>query len=328
MTYTMNKAAKLFLHTFTLLLQIAWGTANLSAKTSTVEQSASLLDDGRIICVIGDSGTGDNNALAVAHALESMNCSQIRILGDIIYPSGIESAEDPLLQRNLLGPYQYFIDRDIPIFIVLGNHDHKQNSEAWIEVAKQHPLLKFPNYYYAEDWGEICFFNLDSSFYEKIYFAHKRYAQTRWLRKALDTVKNSCKFSIATGHHPYRSSGGHGNASWQLSLFFEEELIGKIDMYLSGHDHHLSDEGTAGGTRLLISGAAGAHKYDLKEASEDKQFAISEYGFLIIQFSRDQQNDIVARYKFYSLIPDGKGGYTDLKEVWSGLKKGQGIRNN
>ena len=324
----MNKAAKRFLHTSALLIQITLGTANLSANTPISDQSVSMLDDGQILCVIGDSGSGDNNALAVARALESMNCSQIRILGDIIYPSGIKSAEDPLLQRNLLGPYQYFMDQKIPIFLVLGNHDHKQNSEAWMEVAKQHPSLKFPNYYYAEDRGEICFFNLDTSFYEKIYFAHKRYAQTRWLRKALDTVKNSCKFSIASGHHPYRSSGGHGNASWQLNLFFEEELIGKIDMYLSGHDHHLSDEGTVDGTRLLISGAAGAHKYDLKEPSEDKQFAISEYGFLTIQFNRDPQNNIIAKYKFYSLIPDGKGGYIDLKEAWSGLQKGRGIRNH
>ena len=324
----MNAPVSHLVRIFALLFQFLSGITILYANTSIIDRSGSLVDENQTICVIGDSGTGDNNALAVASALESMDCNQIRILGDIVYPSGIASAEDPLLQQNLLKPYQYFLKNNIPIFLILGNHDHKQNSAAWLKVAEQYPALKFPNFYYAEDWGEVCFVNLDTSYYEKVYFVHERQPQTLWLRKTLEKLANSCKFSIGTGHHPYRSSGSHGDASWLLSVFFEDELIGKIDLYLSGHDHHLSDEGTANGTRLLISGAGGGHKYKLKEPSEDKQFAISKFGFLTLQLSRDSKEKIVAQYRFYTLIPDGKGGYTDLKEEWNGLKKGRGIRNH
>lgn len=324
---SMNSPSRHFVRIFALLIQLLSGTTALYAKTPIIDRSKSLVEENQTICVIGDSGSGDNNAIAVSSALESMDCNQIRILGDIVYPSGIESAEDPLLQQNLLKPYQYFLKKKIPIFLILGNHDHKQNSTAWLKVAQQYPALKFPNFYYAEDRGEVCFINLDTSYYEKVYFMHERQPQTAWLRKTLKKMANSCKFSIGTGHHPYRSSGSHGDASWLLSLFFEDELIGKIDLYLSGHDHHLSDEGTVNGTRLLISGAGGGHKYKLKEPSADKQFAVSKYGFLTLQFSHDPKENVVAQYRFYSLIPDGKGGYTNLKQEWTGSIKGHGIRD-
>ena len=152
----------------------------------------------------------------------------------------------------------------------------------------------------------------------KVYFAHKRYPQTQWLRNAMKAATNSCEFSIATGHHPYRSSGSHGNASWQLTLLFEEELIGQVDLYLSGHDHHLSDEGAVKATRLLISGGGGAYRYQLKQPSENKRFAVSKFGFLTLRFSRNNQKKLVANYRFYTLLPDGKGGYKKLSEEWQG----------
>jgi len=322
----MKKSAKYLLAIIAVGVGFAYNTSQPPENNYHLTHSTSLVDNDTSICVIGDSGSGNNNQLAVVHALETMGCSQIRILGDIVYPAGIQTPDDALLKQKLLAPFEYFIDRNIPIYLVLGNHDHKQNGEAWLDVAKQHAAIKFPNFYYSEDWNGVCFFNLDTSYYQKIYFVHKRYPQTKWLRNALSAAANSCEFSIATGHHPYRSSGSHGNASWQLKLFFDVELIGKVDLYLSGHDHHLSDEGRVKATQLLISGAAGAHKYELKKASANLRFAVSKYGFLILRFSRNKQNKVVADYHFYTLLPDGNGGYTNLTEAWNGQIVGQGIR--
>jgi len=285
----------------------------------------SLIDNGSTICIIGDSGTGDNNAIAVARALETMHCSQVRILGDVIYPSGIDSADDPKLELRLLKPYRYFFEHNIKIFPVLGNHDHKSNADAWLDVGKTNPSIHFPNFYYSDAWDGICFFNLDTSYYEKIYFLTERHPQTEWLRQAFAAQAKQCRFSIATGHHPYRSSGGHGDAEWLLAWFFKEELIGKVDLYLAGHDHILADEGVADGTHLLISGSAGL-RGRLKEPSADKRFATSKHGFITLQFNRNADGTIVGLYKFYTLEPDGKGGYTDLEEAWQGRIIGQGIR--
>jgi len=307
----------------TLLAQPA--VSETAGSAFHTDHPDSLLDNDSTICIVGDSGTGDNNAIAVAHALETMHCSQIRILGDVIYPSGIDSADDPKLEQRLLQPYRYFLEHGIAVFLVLGNHDHKSNADAWLDVGRTNPSIHFPNFYYSERWGNICFFSLDTSYYEKIYYITKRHPQTEWLGQAFAAQAERCRFSIAIGHHPYRSSGGHGDAGWLLAPFFEEELIGKVDLYLAGHDHILADEGVADGTHLLISGSAGLRSR-LKEPSADKRFAASKHGFITLQFSRGAEITIVGLYKFYTLEPDGKGGYTELKEAWQGRIVGQGIR--
>jgi len=290
-----------------------------------IDHKQNLLASAQPVCFIGDSGTGDANQLAVARALESMNCSQIRILGDIIYPSGITSANDPSLGPKFFRPYQYYLKNNIPIFLLLGNHDHQKESSAWLNVAQQHPSIYFPNYYYSENWDGICFFNLDTSYYEKIYYHQKRWPQTKWLRKALRTQRKSCDFTIASGHHPFKSSGSHGNAQWQLGWFFEDELIGKVDLYISGHDHHLSDEGEINGTRLLISGAAGL-LYDLKKPSADRRFAASKLGFITLNFVKNPNKKTVANYKIYTLKAGDQNGFTDLSIAWEGQIVGGGVR--
>lgn len=310
-----------------VLVSIAVSGCNSDSRPVNTDttHTHNLIRDNDTLCLIGDSGTGDAVQKAVAAAMQTVNCSQIRILGDVVYPSGIESAYDPELDERLLQPYRYFFDRNIPAYLILGNHDHKKNSAAWFGVAARHPLIRFPNYYYSENWDGICFFSLDTSYYEKIYFAHKRSAQTEWLRAALTRHAPSCRFSIALGHHPYRSSGSHGNAQLLLDWFMEDELIGRIDLYLSGHDHHLSDEGEADGTRLLISGSAGLI-YPLKTRSADHRFSVSSPGFITLEFSRDDSGNTLATYKIHTLRPDGKGGYTDLKVAWQDRIRGRGIR--
>ena len=254
-----------------------------------------------------------------------MNCGQIRILGDVIYPSGIKAPDDPLLKKHFLAPYRYFLERNVPIYLVMGNHDHKENASAWLAIAEQLPSVTFPYYYYSESWGPICFFNLDTSFYDKVYYLHKRAPQKRWLRQAMQARKDRCDFTIAIGHHPFISSGSHGDASWQLADVLDEEVFGTVDLYLAGHDHHLSDEGVIEGTRQLISGAAGL-LYPLGTASSSRQFAVSKLGFLTLQFSRNDEDRIIADYAFYSVTPDSKGGYSDLVKEWQGQIEGQGLR--
>ncbi len=319
-----GNAKRWFLIALIGLLLTACGLAE-SDQSHHLEQPASLTGNSDRICVIGDPGTGDNTQYAVARALETMHCSQLRILGDLIYPSGITSPSDPLLEKHLLKPYHYFIQHKIPIYLILGNHDHKQNSEAWLEVARQHPSIHFPNFYYSEHWGPICFFNIDSSFYDKIYYLHKRLPQTHWLRRAMQRQQKSCRFSIAAGHHPYISSGSHGAASWQLAKVLKEEIFGSVDLYLAGHDHHLSDEGEVDGTRQLISGSAGL-LYELGEPSETKQFAASKPGFLTLDFKQQPDGKIALDYNFYAVKPDNKGGYRAIEKVWHGTMRGQGLR--
>jgi len=98
-----------------------------------------------------------------------------------------------------------------------------------------------------------------------------------------------------------------------------------VDLYLSGHDHHLADEGLVQGTLQLISGAA-SQLYPLGEPTPFGKFAISSLGFITLKFLRSEDQQVKVEYKIYALNADGSGDYTSLREVWRGEHFGQGLR--
>src|SRR5690606_20769826 len=103
-------------------------------------------------------------------------------------------------------------------------------------------------------------------------------------------------WKIAVGHHPYLSNGPHGNAGdydakFGVSIppingkgvksFFDEVVCGKVDLYLSGHDHSrqwLNE--SCKGTELAVSGA-GAKATELP-GKNATLFQSLELGFLYI----------------------------------------------
>lgn len=54
------------------------------------------------ICAVGDVGTGTVTQKSVADAMSKEHCDRLIILGDVIYPSGIQSADDPILTKRFL----------------------------------------------------------------------------------------------------------------------------------------------------------------------------------------------------------------------------------
>ncbi len=94
------------------------------------------------ICFLGDSGQDNEEQYLVASFLEKEGCSQVRHTGDIIYPSGIKSADDPLYQERFYLPYKNIL-QTTPFYLVLGNHDRYKkggaNPNAWLDVAKKDP---------------------------------------------------------------------------------------------------------------------------------------------------------------------------------------------
>ena len=60
--------------------------------------------------------------------------------------------------------------------------------------------------------------------------------------------------------------------------FFKENLLGKLDFFVAGHDHILSDEGEYGGTHHFVSGGGGKSKYGFKRKLKGR-FQKSAIGF-------------------------------------------------
>ena len=120
------------------------------------------------------------------------------------------------------------------------------------------------------------------------------FALAGWLASSMTTWK------IAFGHHPYFSNGSHGNAGnydglWYVPIaggqgvkkFFDDNVCGKVDLYLSGHDHSrqwMVD--TCKGTELAVSGA-GASPTDLK-GKNAVRWQANTLGFLYVTITDRQ----------------------------------------
>lgn len=241
-----------------LLLFIFLSCSSKSPRPVTMENP-----DIVTFCVAGDVGNGSSAQREVAEAMEESGCEKLVLLGDLIYPSGIKSAQDTVLFNRFLEPYREFNE----IYLVLGNHDYQGNPEAWKDLSNSDPRIIHPERYFRTKLKDVCLFFLDTNFNssENLYRE-----ESDWLKQNI----SGCNYKVAFTHHPYLSSGHrHGPAKERTKDFFEEFIVGEFQIIFSGHEHYLRDEGAAQGTRQVISGAGG--KYDEGES----------YGYTIFQLN-------------------------------------------
>ena len=182
----------------------------------------------------------------------------------------------------------------------------------YMEVAKQYPSIHHPNNFYTKRFGDLCFFVLDTTIFDKLYYFHKRGSQIRWLKDKVKEYKDDCKFSIAVAHHPLFSSGDRDRANPQLAIFLERHIFGTFDIYITGHNHVLADEGDHKKTRQLIS-ATGALPGGSPIETEPGKFNVELPGYLKIIVEGNS-----ARYEFI--------GAEKREILWSNVKIGNGLR--
>lgn len=232
------------------------------------------------ICILGDTGTGSKTHFLMAKLLAKENCRQVRIVGDLIYPNGLKDEYDMQYFKKFYDPFKPVINSAYkPLFhLVTGNHDYKNDEYVWTKLHNKFHYLFFPGLNYVEtyDQGRICFFNFDTTATENFQI-RRAYKTYKWLKAQIEGHK-SCKVRLAFGHHPYKSSGMHGDASLLQKYFLKNTIIGKVDAYFSGHDHQLSHEGNYHGTELFISGSFSKSRSIKKSAS----FATSSHGYLVL----------------------------------------------
>mgnify|MGYP006240003141 FL=1 len=153
-------------------------------------------EETNIFCFVGDAGEVNAIQSVVVSALTNSECTTLWHLGDITQ-LGVRSINDPELYESFLNPFKPFLDTGIPFYLAVGNHDYKGDPKVYLEVAKQYPSIHHPNNFYTKKFGELCFFILDTTIFDKLYYFHKRGSQIRWLKEEVDRLKNQCKFSIA-----------------------------------------------------------------------------------------------------------------------------------
>ena len=220
--------------------------------------------------------------------------------------------DDPELQESFLMPFKPFLETEIPFYLTVGNHDYKGDPAVYLEVAKNYSSIYHPSNFYTKNFGKLCFFALDTTIFDKLYYFYKRGSQIRWLEEEVEKLKDQCDFSIAVAHHPLFSSGDRDRANPQLAIFLENYVFGTFDIYITGHNHVLADEGDHKETLQLIS-ATGALPGGSPGEIESGKFNIETPGYLRITVVEN-----IARYEFVS---------AEKEEIlWSNIKVGTGLR--
>ena len=268
-------------------------------------------DESSIYCFVGDAGEVNPTQAMVVNSLANSDCSLVWHLGDITQ-LGVQSMDDPELQESFLKPFKPFLETEIPFYLTVGNHDYKGDPSVYLEVAKNYPSIFHPSNFYTKKFGELCFFALDTTIFDKLYYFYKRRSQIRWLKEEVERLQGQCNFSIAVAHHPLFSSGDRDRANPQLAIFLENYVFGTFDIYITGHNHVLADEGDHKKTRQLIS-ATGALPGGSPQETDLGKFNIETPGYLRMTVKKN-----TARYEFIDAEQD--------EVVWSNIKIGSGLR--
>ena len=247
---------------------------------------------------IGDTGKGNEGQRFVADAIKNKcaqdGCDFIIMLGDNIYDDGVEGTDHPQFQTKFEIPYQ---DINLPFFLVLGNHDYGGGGAGYevlksiyqIQYTEKSEKWNMPRHYYQFRKGNINFYALDTNAQLFGRDDDQRKDVANWL------AASNTQWNIAFGHHPYHSNGPHGNAGHydgltkaniingnNVKTFAENIWCGKVDIYLSGHDHNRQWLNTdCNGTKMIVSGA-GASTTQL-EGNNPVLFQKATLGFLYIR---------------------------------------------
>jgi len=241
------------------------------------------------VAVVGDMGTGGSQQMAVAKTLQGQGLDEVAFTGDLVYEYGLKNEDDPKFLSHF---YNVYSTLGIPLSPALGNHDWLQDAGAWRKIHKsgKYKHLNSPDLYWADLRGQLCQIFLDT---DPIVRGYEDYANTQaaWIKARVSECRtNGALMIVAYGHHPYMSSGEHRNAQGMMKDFLEQNILGVVDIYFSGHDHNLEDLGQVDGTQLVVSGAGGKGRdFDV----DPPIFGSTEPGYVVMTYSKGGTAEIV-----------------------------------
>ena len=270
------------------------GCFQLQNDLFQVEIKQNKSDHLRLLAV-GDTGTGNSDQLAVAEGManvcEKSGCDLVLLLGDNFYPNGVSSIMDSQFYSKFELVYQKL---KIPFFVVLGNHDVKQDGLAQLIYSMKSNSWSMPNYEYSFKSTVARFYGLNTS----CPFSFER------LRRKLNTdadeiIENANKLSwtIVFGHHSVYSNGTHGDTDFVTRAYWNRILNRRVDLYLSGHNHnlaHLKPENFV--TEFVVSGAGGANykstteRGKLNKSVANTLFSYNDNGFVWLDITSEKLN--------------------------------------
>ncbi|MBT9560601.1 MAG: metallophosphoesterase [Myxococcales bacterium] len=215
--------------------------------------------------VIGDMGTGESEQFTVANALSTTcierHCQFLISVGDNLY-DGPTRLDDPRMQTWFEKPYQRL---DLPFWMSLGNHDwygdpameirytgiaaRRRKGPYWFMPGPAYRVPKLPPF--------LRLVAIDTMSMERGMEAGLK-DQKVLLDVSLPPAGAAADgtWAFLFGHHPWRSSGAHGDTK-EVEAFLKPWLDGaRVDGVFFGHDHH-QEHYDYGAAQVFIQGASG-----------------------------------------------------------------------
>ncbi|MDD9950700.1 MAG: metallophosphoesterase [Zetaproteobacteria bacterium] len=317
--------------TYTLILCFCpFNAVSFSQNTAAAKESYP-------IAAFGDFGEQDPSVqLQVRDALLAIHDQtpfwRGFLLGDNFYPNGLTNVIDRQFVDKMVYPYSGL---GIPFHAALGNHDHRGNIYAQIQLS-HHPsnpvlengerLWQMPDRIYQRQWTphtggpDLSIFVLDTEMADPENPGNTASPpweqQLSWLDQRLREC--SSRWKIVIGHHPVRSDFQRTSCSPQWRKMRFDQLVKilrthQVHLYLSGHDHSLqvlplytaaTTEGFQG--LQIISGAAGSLHIIKRYTHQNALYrsAPGQAGFMSLRIYKDtlQITPVV-------ITPHGTKGY-------------------
>lgn len=198
--------------------------------------------------VVGDWGSGtaaqEEVAEAMADHAKDREISAILTTGDNFYSDAVD---------ELMEPFGWATDRDIPILVTWGNHDIE--TETRIELMNE--AFDDPPRWVRHEWGPVDIVVLDSTQVDSA-------QQLGFLDRVLESSDDP---TIVVFHRPPYSCGSHGGDQQILDQWvsrFDDDVF----LVLSGHEHNYQ-RFEMDGVSYVVTGGGGRFLTELAECSAD-----------------------------------------------------------
>lgn len=243
---------------------------------SSGQQLESAVTTGSVrFAVIGDNGTGSKAQYEVAKQLIAARTTFpfefVIMLGDNMY--GSQKPED--FVEKFERPYGPLIERGVPFYAALGNHDDPAN-------MSYKPFNMEGRRYYTFVKQHVRFFVFDTNLMDRV--------QVAWIEETLRASTDTWK--IAYFHHPLYSDGGRHGSDVELRVLLEPLLVTHgIDVVFSGHEHIYQRTTPQRGITYFVEGSSGKlRKGDVRRTPMTAAAFDQDQTFMLVEITGDRLN--------------------------------------
>lgn len=204
---------------------------------------------------LGDSRTNPDDWVKVTDAVLKNDPAFVIHSGDMV----VDGKSDPLWNKDLFGPSKKLFS-SIPVFPVLGNHEGNSPVYHKFFAGGENQLKNW-----TVNAGACLFIGIDGDLNWSS--GSENY---KWLENILSASKD--KFIFLTTHYPPWSSGPHGamvdgKVKERQASEARHCLMPMLKKYnatvlIAGHDHFYERSEPDDGITVIITGGAGAPRYD------------------------------------------------------------------